>query len=136
MAQPTSEIQRVLVVDADARVRAALAALIDSTPGLQVAATGSTAGAGAIARSTGATVAVVDVDALVPEDDLASIRQLAEHLPVVAVCYATTGGMRAVAAGATAFCDKNGGPDALIAAVAAAAPDRSTSQTVRPHCLP
>lgn len=136
MAQPTSDIQRVLVVDADARVRAALAALIDATPGLQVAATASIQGAGAIARSADATVAVVDVDALAPEDDLVVIRQLAEHLPVVAVCYGTAGGIRAVAAGATAFCDKNGGPDALITAVSAAAAHRSMSQTVRPHFLP
>lgn len=120
MAQPVNE--RVLVVDGDARVRAALAALIDTTPGLQVAATtGSAAAAGALGRLVGATVAVVDVDADQTNDNLATIHELAEQLPVIAVCDATAGGIRALEAGATAVCDKNGDPDALTAAVVAAA---------------
>ena len=58
MPQPVTE--QVLVIDADARVRAALVALIDATPGLQVAAAiGSTADAVAIGRGVGATVVVV-----------------------------------------------------------------------------
>lgn len=125
MAQPSQDRERVLVVDADARVRTGLAALIDATPGLHVvAATGSTADAQATACTVGATVAVVDVDAGLPENDYALIAQLAAHLPVIAICYTALSGARALAAGATALCDKSGDPDALTAAVAAAARHR------------
>jgi DNA-binding NarL/FixJ family response regulator len=118
----TGQPRRVLVVDRDARVRAALAALIDATPGLEVAAaTGSLADVGRIARMVAATVAVVDVDAARPDDDLAIINDLARCLPVVAVCAASSAGGRAVAAGASAFCDKDGDADCLMAAVVAAA---------------
>jgi len=117
-----SPAQRVLVVDRDARVRAALAALIDATPGLEVAAaTGSVAEAALLAQATGAAVAVVDIEASRPDDDLAAIHELAGRLPVVAVCAANSAGARAVTAGATAFCDKDGDADCLTAAVAAAA---------------
>lgn len=127
MAQATSDPQRVLVVDGDGRVRAALAALIDATPGLRVAATtASTGGADVVARSAGATVAIVDVDTGRLEDELATIHALAEHLPVVAVGNAGSNGVRAMAAGATAFCDKDGDPDSLTAAVAAAAGPATT----------
>lgn len=127
MGQWSQERERVLVVDADARVRAALAALIDATPGLHVvAATGSTADAGTIACTSRATVAVVDVDAGQPDDDYAVIGQLAGRLPVVAICHAAFSGARALGAGATALCDKSGDPDALTAAVAAAARHRSS----------
>ena len=117
----TSVNQRVLVVDVDARVRAAVAALIDATPGLQVAATlGSTADAVAIGRLVGATIAVVDVDTGNASQDL-RVRELAEHLAVIAVCSDADGRRKALEAGAIAVCDKNGDPDALTAAVEAAA---------------
>lgn len=117
----TSVNQRVLVVDVDARVRAAVAALIDATPGLQVAATlGSTADAVAIGRLVGATIAVVDVDTGNASHDL-RVRELAEHLAVIAVGSDAKGRRKALEAGAIAVCDKNGDPDALTAAVEAAA---------------
>lgn len=122
MQNSTSQPRRVLVVDRDTRVRAALAALIDATPGLEVAAaTGSVADVGRIARAAAATVAVVDVEAARPDDGLAIVSALAHHLPVVAVCAASSAGARAVTAGASAFCDKDGDADCLMAAVAAAA---------------
>jgi DNA-binding NarL/FixJ family response regulator len=124
MAQPIPDPERVLVVNADARVRAALAALIDATPGLCVAATTSSIGdAGRLASAFRASVAVVDADAGEP-DDLAVMGQLATHLPVVATCDVASNGGRALAAGAMATCDKNGDPDDLLAAVAAAARQR------------
>jgi DNA-binding NarL/FixJ family response regulator len=139
MAPSSPERERVLVVDADARVRTALAALIDTTPGLHVvAAIGSTTDARAIACSIHATVAVVDVDTGQPEDDFAVIGQLAAHIPVVAICHAALSGARALAAGATALCDKSGDPDALTAAVRAAARHRSApdaSGHQRTDCL-
>jgi DNA-binding NarL/FixJ family response regulator len=120
MAQPVNE--QVLIVDDDARVRAALAALIDATPGLQVAAAiGSTADAVAIGRFVGANVAIIDVHAGQTDDDFATIRELAEHLTVIAVGNAMAGGIRALEAGAIAVCDQNGDSDALTATVEAAA---------------
>jgi len=131
MAQPRSDIHRVLVVDHDARVRAALAALIDATPGLEVAAvTGSTADAIAVARSMVASVVVIDVDAH-PGDAFTTIHELAEHLPVVAVSNATSGSGGALIAGAMALCDKNGDADSLTAAVAAAATACAATRQVR-----
>lgn len=122
MTNSGSPARRVLVVDRDERVRTALAALIDATPGLEVAATtGSIEDAGRVARAAGATVAVVDIEAAKPDDDLDTVRGLAAHLPVVAICAATSAGLRAVTAGATAFCDKDGDADCLTAAVTAAA---------------
>ncbi|HEY9494956.1 MAG TPA: hypothetical protein VIR15_08900 [Intrasporangium sp.] len=119
MPQPVTE--QVLVIDADARVRAALVALIDATPGLQVAAAiGSTADAVAIGRGVGATVVVVDVDGGGADGDVVAIRELAEHLTVIAVSNDTAGAIRAYEAGAVAVCDKNGDPDVLTAAAKAA----------------
>jgi DNA-binding NarL/FixJ family response regulator len=137
MAQRNQGCERVLVIDADARVRAALAALIDGTPGLRVVATtGSTADAGSIACSTRATVVVVDLDAGQRDDDFAVIGQLAGQLPVVAICYAGSSDARAVAAGATALCDKSGDPDALTAAVTAVARHRSMPEPTGTEAAP
>jgi DNA-binding NarL/FixJ family response regulator len=130
MAQRVNE--RVLIVDADARVRAALRALIDTTPGLQVAATAvSPADASVLGRLLGATVAVVDVEADQADAVLATIQELAEKLPVLAVCTATAVGLRALQAGASAVFDKHGDPDALIAAVVAAARCDTTTRPAR-----
>lgn len=126
MTPPANE--RVLVVDDDTRVRAALAALIDATPGLQVAATtASTADVVAIGRRVRATVAVVDVDSGQLAGGFSAIRGLAEHVTVVAVGDATAAGNRARDAGAIAVCDKNGNLDALTAAVQTAARTRPVS---------
>ncbi|GAB3055384.1 hypothetical protein GCM10027053_15270 [Intrasporangium mesophilum] len=123
MSQPVNE--RVLVVDHDTRVRAALAALIDATPGLQVAATTrSTDDAVAVGRLVGATIAIVDVDTGRTADNLAVVRELAQHLAVIAVGNGAHGRRRALDAGAIAVCDKNGDSDALTAAVVAAARHR------------
>ena len=120
MSQPVT--QRVLVIDNDIRVRAAMAALIDATAGLQVVATiGACDDALAVGSLVGATVAVVDIDAGHTDGDVAAIHELAEHVTVVAVGNAAADGPRALQAGAVAFCDKNGDPDALTAAVEAAA---------------
>jgi DNA-binding NarL/FixJ family response regulator len=121
MAEPDDTL--VLVVEPDARTRAALGALIEATPGLRVAAaTGSPVDAVAVSRSTGATVAVVDIDA--DPHDVGSLTTLAEHLAVVAVGDTTPGTARFLAAGAAAVCDKHGDPDALISAIGAAAGER------------
>ena len=126
MARHSVDTHRVLVIEADPRVRVALAALINATPGMLVAAAiDSRADLSRIARATGATAAIVDVDAGHPADDLATIHELAHHLPVVAVCDVASGAL-AVTAGATAFCDKGGDPDRLIAALAMTEPTAGT----------
>ena len=119
MSQPVTE--RVLVIGSDARVRAALAALITATPGRHVAdAIGTTADPVAIGRSLGATVVIVDVDGEAADGDAEAIRELAEHLTVIAVGNAAAGRARALQAGAIAVCDKIDDPDALTEAVKAA----------------
>ena len=122
MTTPTAQPRRVLVVDRDPRVRAALTALIDATPGLEVAAATSLTELPCVLGTPAADVAVVDVTAGHPEDDLAAIRDLSARLPVVAVSAAGTDGVHAIAAGAMACCDKDGDADCLIAALTAVAP--------------
>ena len=121
MAEPTNEAHRIIVVSADQRVLVALAALINATPGmLVVARTNCLAYASTIFGSGGANAAVVEVGAAHPDADLATIRELARRVPVVAVCDVSEG-PGALAAGATACCDKGTDPDRLVAVVAAAA---------------
>lgn len=123
---------RVIAVGGDARVRAALAALIDATLGLRSidVATAATDGA-FMAAAADADVAVVDIDEADPERDLRALSELATHLPVIAVSASSSHALRAFEAGAAAFCDKDGDTDALTAAVRAAAtdPDRSSRRT-------
>lgn len=119
---PPNPHTRVLIVDRDNRVRPALTALIDATPGLQVVtATSSLAKADAIVGAVDAEVAIVHVAACEPDDDLATVRRLSSHLPVVAVSAVSSCRAGAFAAGATAFCDEGVGADGLTAIVIAAA---------------
>lgn len=107
---------RILVVDNDARVRAALCALIGSAPGLSVA--------GEAASPTGALEAVealhpevVVLDLLLPsaEDGLGVLKHLAASgKPVVALTIREELRTQAMAAGAVAFVEKYAGPDVLL----------------------
>lgn len=110
---------RVLVVEADARVRTALTALIDATPGLRVVAQCARAGeAGDIGRRTLPTVAVVGMCSC---PDLSTLTALAEQLPVVAVSPCQRDAERALGAGAVEFCDQDGDADRLSATLLAVA---------------
>lgn len=109
----------ILVVDDDARVRAALCALIASTPGLSVAGEASSRSA-AYAANQALAPDVVVLDILLPtaEDGLEALGHLAATgRPVVALSIRE--GLRgaAFAAGAVAFVEKYAGPDALLDAL-------------------
>jgi DNA-binding NarL/FixJ family response regulator len=113
--------RRVLVVDDDARVRAALRELLASTSDL-----GPAASAGSAAEAQDAEqrhgpfdLAVVDVLLPDPATGLALIRGLVQRLPVVAVSVSSAHRSAALAAGATAFLDKDGRPDLLLAVLRA-----------------
>lgn len=150
MTAPRTNTRRVLVVERDARVRSALTAIINATPGLQVvAALTSATDVDSAIRACDATIAVVGVGVADADQDLSVVRQLSTRLPVVAISAATCDGARAVEAGATTFCDEDGNADCLTAAVAAAArrhgPARVTSQesvdsvirqAIPPGCCP
>lgn len=114
MAAITPSAHRVLVVESDARVRRALTALIDATPGLQVVAQCScTAGADDVRRRSDPVVAVVGMCNC--SDGLESLTALAADLPVVAVSPCRRDAERALAAGAVEFCDQDGDADRLSA---------------------
>ena len=107
---------KVLVVDNDARVRAALCALIGSSPGLSVVGEASSRSA-AYAAMEALRPDVVVLDILLPSaaDGLDVLKDLAATgRPVVALSIRD--GLRAAAleAGAVAFVEKYAGPDALL----------------------
>ena len=118
-----SDLVRVLVVDDDARVRAALTGLLDQVTGLAVLAldAGQTARFAALSGRRLADVAVVDV----PRDDPAHlVRQLSPLVPVVAVGLSGASRRAALDAGARAFLEKDGAVGPLVAAIRAAAGPR------------
>lgn len=111
---------RVLVASDDPRVRAALRALVESEPSMEVVGEARTAievddSARALAPS------VIVLDLLLPRavDGLHLIRHLAaaQARPVIALC--ARGGMReaALAAGAQSFLEQGFAPDLLMAAL-------------------
>ena len=109
----------ILIVDDDARVRRALCALIESSPGLSVAGEASTK-SGAYQADEALRPDVVILDILMPtaQDGLEVLRHLASTGRAV-VALSIRDGLRAAAfaAGAGAFVEKYAGPDALLQAV-------------------
>jgi DNA-binding NarL/FixJ family response regulator len=116
--------RRVLVIDDDIRVRAALGALLASTADLTPTVIAATAAeARAAAEQDGPfDLAIVDVRLPDPATGLALIRRLTPRVLVVAVSVSGAHRAAALAAGATAYLDKDGRPDALLAALRAALP--------------
>jgi DNA-binding NarL/FixJ family response regulator len=107
---------QILVVDNDARVRAALCALIGSWPGISVV--GEAASSSAACEADEALCPdVVVLDILLPTADagLEVLRRLsASGRPVVALSIRDGLRTAALAAGAAAFVEKYAGPDALL----------------------
>lgn len=125
-AQPEWPV-RVLVVDDDARVRAAMAQTIALEADLvMVGEAADVTAALALAERANPSVALVDV--LLPDDiaGLALVAGLARRprLAVVAMSVQSSLCGAAVAAGAIAFVEKGGDIDALLDTVRAAAPPR------------
>jgi DNA-binding NarL/FixJ family response regulator len=126
MSTAPSGPNRVLVVDSDIRVRAALTGLIDSTDGFTVVGTLDTvAGLDGSLFDTGegpdADVAVVGLQPATPGVGLGHVRVLTTHMPVLAVAATASLKPAAAAAGAAAFCEMDGDAKALIEALDAAA---------------
>jgi two-component system response regulator DesR len=122
-SQPGCPI-RVLVVDDDPRVRAAIADTIALEPDLvMVAEAADAVAARTVADRTDPSVALVDV--LLPDEatGLALVVSLNEGAACAVVAMSVRGGLRraALAAGAFAFVEKGGDIDALLQAVRAAA---------------
>ena len=108
-------VHRVLVVDDDPRVRAAVRALLDGTGDLTVVAAAATPDqARAALAATGADCALVDVR-LPAGLDL--IGELATRMPVVAFSVSGASRVPAVRAGAAAFVEKDGRADRLLEAL-------------------
>jgi DNA-binding NarL/FixJ family response regulator len=115
---------RLLVVDDDIRVRAAIRQTIALERGVVLVADVADATAAlALVRSVDSLVALVDV--LLPDEvtGLALVRGLNQRPGCAVVAMSVRGGLRqaALAAGAVAFVEKGGDIDALLAAVRAAA---------------
>lgn len=118
---------RVLVVDDDARVRAALSQTIALESGLvMVAAVADTAAALAWAERCDSDVALIDL--FLPElaSGLTLVRLLAQRTRCPVVAMSMRGGLRtaALAAGASSFVEKDWDIDAVLHAVWTAASTR------------
>jgi len=106
----------VLIVEADARVRQALADLVGSTDGFAVlAACESADEAENTCRVSHADAALVSLRASPTDANIAVITRLAAQVPVLAVAPFGSLAGRAIAAGAAAFYDQDGDADALVA---------------------
>jgi DNA-binding NtrC family response regulator len=119
---------RLLVVENDVRVRAAIVQTIALEPDLlTVAEAGDATTALALAGSTDPAVALVDV--LLPEEvtGLALVRSLKQRPGCAVVAMSARGGLRAaaLAAGAVAFVEKESDIDALLNTVRTAASTHS-----------
>jgi DNA-binding NarL/FixJ family response regulator len=111
---------RVLIVDDDARVRAGLRQMLASTTEFEVAGAAASAPQARAAFATAGRridIAIVDVRLPTACVGLDLIRDLATAVPVLALSINGTGRADALAAGAHAYLEKDGAPDALLAAL-------------------
>lgn len=120
MAGNRLEPIRVLIAEDDHRVRTALATLLTSTAGFDIVGTSATTDSAlTLARQHRPTVALIDI--LLPEapDGLGLLRAITDDLHIPAIAMSIDGGLRnsALAAGATAFFDKDSTADRLITAL-------------------
>lgn len=111
---------RVLIVDDDLRVRAALRAFLGAHPGVEVIGEAdSSATALAIARAEKPSVAIVDVRLPDMRDGLELLRGLAGELkiPVIAISLDASIRRSALDAGAFRFLEKASPPEFLLEAL-------------------
>src|SRR5438067_13203354 len=129
---------RVLIADGDARVRHALRAMIEATPGLTVVGEASTPGQ-LLDRDAALQPAVILLDFFAQrrEEDLALLHTLAQERGRPVVVLSIRGGLRtaALAAGARAFVETGTPPEVLLAALCAAA-EPEAGQMTEPHPNP
>jgi DNA-binding NarL/FixJ family response regulator len=122
---PTAPAVRILIVDADRRVRQSLAGLIDLAPGLEVTGVASD-GTSALSMIVEQTPDIALVDPCLPEvgTGLAFMTELSErfpHLTLVAMHCDDAMEGQALATGAQVFVAKSGQPEALVEALRLAA---------------
>jgi DNA-binding NarL/FixJ family response regulator len=115
---------RVVIVDDDPRVRAALHSFLSASPGFQVV--GGAAGAATalhLVRSAVPDVVLVDVHLPDARDGFALLRAVTCELRIPAVAVSISGRVRmdALAAGAHRFIGKDSAPERLLGALRAAA---------------
>ena len=118
-ARTSGAPKRILVVDNDARVRAALSALIGSSPGLAISGEASSRhGAYEAIDTLRPDVVVLDILLPTAEDGLELLQHLATcRRPAIALSIREDLRGAAFAAGAIAFVAKYAGPDALLQAL-------------------
>jgi DNA-binding NarL/FixJ family response regulator len=111
-------MRRVLIVDDDPRVRAALTALIAATTDLTVAAAVGTARDACAALAT-RPVDLILVDVQLPhrDDGISLIRTLSRRYLVVAMSIDGSSRAPALQAGAADFLEKNGNTDDILEAL-------------------
>ena len=119
---------RILIVDADRRVRQSLAGLIDLAPGMEVAGVAGD-GSTALAMIAERTPDIALIDPCLPEVDagLEFMTLLSErfpHLALVAMHCEDAMERQALATGARTFLPKSGQPEELVDALREAAGDR------------
>ncbi len=123
---------RVLVVDDDPRVRAALRAFLDASPGFHVVGVAATAEAAYdLAQRLAPHVALIDVLLSDSHDGLALLRAITRDLELPVIAMSIDGGLRAsaLAAGATRFLEKDRTPDLVLSVLRdLASPQRQLPQ--------
>ena len=116
-------MRRVLIVDDDPRVRAALTALITGTTDLTVAAAVGTArDAWAALATRPVDLILVDVQLPHRDDGISLIRTLSRRYLVVAMSIDGSRRASGLQAGAADFLEKNGNPDDILEALRRALP--------------
>ena len=111
-------MRRVLIVDDDPRVRAALTALITATADLTVTGAVGTARDAYTALATRPVdLILIDVHLPHPNDGITLIETLGGRYLVVAMSIDGSSRAPALHAGAADFLEKNGHPDDILAAL-------------------
>jgi DNA-binding NarL/FixJ family response regulator len=111
---------RVMIVEDDFRVRAALRSFLSASGGIEVVGDAATpAAALAMARERAVAVALVDVHLPDVPDRLELLRTLTDELGIPAVAISLHSWVRgsALAAGASRFLDTNSAPELLVVAL-------------------
>jgi two-component system nitrate/nitrite response regulator NarL len=113
-----STIHRVLIVEDDSRVRAALTDLLAGTEDFVVTAAVGTAAAAHTVLAT-APVDRVLLDVYLPhsDDGMTLIQALSRRYPVIALSIDGTNRTAALRAGATAYLEKDGNPEDILQAL-------------------
>ncbi|MBV9279487.1 MAG: response regulator transcription factor [Chloroflexi bacterium] len=132
---PTTPPARILLVDADGRVRRGLRALIETQPDMEVVGEADSSAA-AVERARALHPSVIVLDLMLPtaQAGLATVRRVARRKQV---CVVTSwqGGLRdvALAMGARGFLEKGESPACLLKVIRAAVQSALLSRDPNGH---